>query len=330
MKKMMKNNSLTEIREALVAADSVLIFPHIFMDGDTFGSSVALCLALREKGKTAFVLIEDPIPGYLKFLEDGLCTYDIDIIKEPDLCVAIDSSDPERFVKRREKFFAGKKTLNIDHHKTSKLFADYNYVDPGAAATGEIIYDLLIEMGMAPDKKQYEAIYAAIVTDTGSFQYTNTTMKSHQVTVELLRHGIDSGFVNRMLYQNTRLQKLNVSGRILGTIKTFAGGEAVIAYLTKEMLSEAEALMEDAEGVTEILRSISGVELAIFAKEFKADKTRISMRSKSWADTAELSLKYGGGGHSRAGGCTINEPIFTAIEMIEADVTEYFEKNQKK
>jgi len=297
------------------------------MDGDTVGSAAALCLALREKGKTAHVLIEDEIPVYLKFLDSGLFTFDLDVIKNPDVCVGVDCADIERFVKRREKFLSGKTTLCIDHHKTASFFADFNHIDSAAAATGEIVYDMFTEMGIKPDKLLGEAIYAAILTDTGNFQYTNTTTRSHLITVDLFNRGIDHSYVNMMLYQNTRIQKLHISGKILNTIKMLAGGEAVMAYVTYEMLNEAGALMEDTEGASEMLRNISGVELSIFVKEAGKGETRVSLRSKSRVDVAEISLKYNGGGHTRAAGCTVMEPIFIAMKMIEADVEDYFAKN---
>jgi len=318
------SNSLKEVCDLIVSADSVLIFPHIQMDGDTFGSSTALCRGLRAAGKTAYVLLEDKIPGYLSFLDDGLCTYDQDIIKEPDLCVGVDCADIERFVLRRKKFTQGKKTLNVDHHKTSKLFADFSYIDVGAAAAGEMIYNMLVEMGIPIDRQTGEGIYAAILTDTGNYQYSNTNEKSHLITVDLFNKGIDHGYVNRMLYQNTRIEKLHISGKILSTLKMMAGNKAVMAYVTRDMLKEVGALMEDTEGVSEMLRDIGGVELSLFAKETGNSETKFSMRSKTWVDCTELSLKYDGGGHSKAAGCTIGKPIFEAAEMIEADVEEYF------
>jgi len=327
---MMKISTMKEVCEQLVSADSILIFPHILMDGDTLGSSVALCLAMRAKGKVSHILIEDAIPGNLKFLDGGLCTTNIDVIEQPDVCIAVDCADIERFVRRRKKFLEGKSTLSIDHHKTAKYFADINFIDSAAAATGEIVYDMLAMLGIKPDKEQGEAIYAAILTDTGNFQYTNTTTRSHLITVDLFNLGIDHGYVNRMLYQNTRLQKLHISGKILNTIKMLAGGEAVMAYVTGDMLKEAGALMEDTEGASEMLRNISGVELSIFVKEAGKKDTKFSMRSKQWVDTTELSLKYDGGGHTKAAGCTIPAPIFEAMKMMEADVEEYFAKNKEK
>ena len=321
---MKKNNSLKEVSKMLASVDSALIFPHIFMDGDTLGSAVALCLGLRAMGKNAHILIEDDIPGNLKFLDCGLCTYDMDIIMAPDICIGVDCADVERFIKRREKFISGKTTLNIDHHKTAKLFADINYIDNESAATGEIIFALLKEMGVKMDKVIGEAIYAAILTDTGNFQYSNTNTNSHSITIELFNSGIDHSYVNMMLYQNTRIEKLHTSGKILNTIKMMANNEAVMAYVTFGMLAEAGALMEDTEGASEMLRNISGVELSIFAKEAGRNETKFSMRSKKWVDVTELTVKHGGGGHARAAGCTIKLPLQEAMKLIEVEVEEYF------
>ena len=324
---MKKNNTIREIAGKFESAESVLIFPHVLMDGDTLGSAAALCRALRQKGKTAHIVIEDKVPEYLKFLDDGSCTFDRNIVKDPDICVSVDCTDPDRFPLRKEKFFNGKTTLCIDHHKTSECFADLNHIDSSAASTAEIIYDIIHEMGASIDKLTSEALYAAIITDTGNFQYSNTRVKSHLITIELYGLGLDHDYVSRMLYQNNRIEKLHISAKILGTLKMMAGGKAVMAYVTQDMLKEAGALLEDTEGTSEILRNISGVEMGVFAKETAKGETKLSMRSEAWADVAEISMKYKGGGHKKAAGCTIKKPIFEAMKMIEDDIEKYFMEN---
>ena len=327
---MKKNNTIQEISEKLLSANSVLIFPHVLVDGDALGSSIALCRALRQKGKMAYIVFEDEIPEYLEFLDDGSCTFDKDIISEPDVCVSVDCADPERFALRKDKFLEGRTTLCIDHHKTSNYFADMNYIDSSAAATAEIIYELLCEMGITIDKTTGEAIYAAILTDTGNFQYSNTRIESHMITIKLYELGIDRSYVSRMLYQNNRIEKLHISGKMFNTIKSMVNGKAVMVYVTSAMLEEAGALMEDTEGTSEILRNIRGVEVGIFAKETAPNETKFSMRSKAWADVSEIAMKYKGGGHTHAAGCTINKPIFEAMKLIEADIKEYFAKNSEE
>jgi len=327
---MNENNTMKEIAEQLLNADKILIFPHVSMDGDAFGSSASLCRALRMLGKSAFVLIEEEIPKYLAFLDDGYCSSNQNVIPDPNICVCVDCADIERFILRKEKFLQGKITMCIDHHKTSGGFADYNYIDENAAATAEIIYKLLLEMNVVIDKKIGEAIYAAIVSDTGNFQYSNTLAETHLITVELFKAGIDNNYVNRMLYQNVRIEKLRIAGRIFQTLKIIGGGQAIIGYVTQEMLSEANALMEDTEGLSETFRDITNIEVGIFAKETKQFETKFSMRSKTWVDVTTIAEKYKGGGHSRAAGCTIKAPIREAIKLIEADLEEYFREQSDR
>lgn len=325
---MSKNDTLRQIGEQLEKAKSVLLFPHVFVDGDALGSSVALCRALRNMGKEVYILIEDPVPEYLAFLDRGYCTMDPRVIKNPDVCVCVDCADIERFVLRKEKFLQGKLTVCIDHHMTSGYFAGMNYIESGAAATAEIVYGLLHEMKAEIDKETGEAIYAAIATDTGNFQYSNTTARTHNIAAELLSAGIDHNYVSRSLYQNARMEKLMLSGKILGTLRSLASGQAVMAYVTQEMLAEVGARMEDTEGTAELLRSLKGVELSIFAKETGPSEAKFSMRSKTWINVSEISVKYGGGGHMRAAGCTLKLPVPEAMKLMEAEIEQYFKKQK--
>ncbi|MBN7772144.1 DHH family phosphoesterase [Clostridium aminobutyricum] len=316
-----RNNSLKEIADVLWNAESVLLYPHVNMDGDCLGSAVALCAALRKIGKEAYVLIEDEIAAFLRFMEKDYCTEELQIIKEPDVCICIDCGEPERFKYRKDKFFQGKTTICIDHHLTTEPFADLNYIDPKAAATGEIIYELLNGMRIVIDKEIGEALYAAIATDTGNFQYSNTTKNTHEIVAGLFDCGIDHNKVSIQLYQNIRAEKILLQNRTLQTLKLFAQGQAAICCTTKAMLEETGGKMEETEGFIEVLRSISGVEVAVFVKEVTDTTSKISMRSKEKVNVAEISKEFHGGGHMRAAGCTLNmgtsEAMETMIDTIE-------------
>ena len=184
-------NTIKEIAQKLKQAQSVLLFPHVHMDGDALGSSAALAGALRKQGKTCYVLIEDEIAGNLKFLDRDYCTDNQDIIDDPDLCVYIDCGDESRIPKRYGKFLSGRETMCIDHHRTNSSDTDYVYVDPDAAATGEIIYDIITAMGDEIDAHTGEALYAALTTDTGNFQYSNCTKKTHEIAAALYDSGMN-------------------------------------------------------------------------------------------------------------------------------------------
>lgn len=313
-------NIIGEIKKA----DSVLIYTHVLMDGDTLGSAVALCKALRAMNKTAFILIEDAIPEYLSFLDSELCTFDCDVILEPDLSIAVDCTDIERFEKRREKFLQGKVKICIDHHHTSGYFADFNYVDEHSASTGELIYKLIGLLDVAVDKQMAEALYVAITTDTGNFQYSNTTAESHRTVAELFEIGIDLGRISVELYQNVRPEKLKLTGEILKTLEMYCDGQVALAIVTQKVLSETNSTIEESEGIVETLRSIRGVEISVFMKEISDNEIKIGMRAKSYANVAGITQKFGGGGHIKAAGCTINASLAEAKALIVQEVEKYF------
>ena len=323
---MKQNNSMKEIGEQLLAADSVLLFPHINTDGDALGSCVALCAALRNAGKQAAILMEEETPEYVGFLDKGYCTQDHEAIKDPDVCMCVDCSETKRFPARTETFFKGKTTICLDHHVTSEPFADYNYIDGSAAATCELVYKLLTAMELEITPEIAEAIYTGISTDTGNFQYSNTTKETHLIAAELMDAGIDHNKLTVLLYQNTKLERLRITCRVLDTMEIFADGKAALAYVSQQMLEEEGVSMEDAEGSIDLLRNIMGVEIAAILKERELGVVKASMRAKTSANVAEIAGKFGGGGHIKAAGCTFNTDMQTAWNQIKEAIEESLRK----
>lgn len=321
-----ENHSLEEIGRQLAAAESVLLFPHIQMDGDALGSSAALCRALRSAGKEAWILVEDEVPEYLSFLDNNYCTMDQERICQPDVCICIDCGETVRFPKRERTFFRAKKTICVDHHTTSEPFADYNFIDGTIAATAEIIYKLLIAMNLPIDKEIGEAIFTGICTDTGNFQYSNATKESHLIAASLYDAGIDHSKIAVEIYQNTRLEKIRITNRILDTMEIFAGGKAAAAYVTQEMLDQVGAKLEETEGVVETLRNIKGVEIAAFIKEREPELIKVSMRAKTCGDVAQIAAAFGGGGHVKAAGCTFHTSLLEARNQLKQAIEESLRK----
>lgn len=321
----MMNSTLNQIADKLREAETVLLYPHVMMDGDTLGSSIALCAALRKMGKRAHILIEDEIPSYLLFLEKDYCTSDQNIVDAPDISISVDCSDIERFVLRKEKFLSGKYSICVDHHRTNDFFADMNYIDVDAGATGEIVYDLIKALGVAVDVEMAEAIYTAITTDTGNFQYTNTTKKTHLIVADLFDIGIDLEKISVEVYQNIRHEKLKIMNEVINTVEMLCEGKADIAYVTQEMLEKTGALMEETEGIIEILRNISGVEISAFLKESRPNEIKVSLRSKTYGDVSAIAQSFGGGGHKKAAGCTIGLPLSEAKATLTAAIAAHLE-----
>ena len=282
---MKQNNTFCEISQVLKEAGSVLIYPHVNMDGDALGSAAALCRALRDLGKECHILIEDTIPRNLLFLDHGYCTHDQNIIENPDVSLCLDCGDIKRFLKRKDKFLEGKTSICIDHHRTTVPFCDYNYVDPDAAATGNLIYYLLRELENTTefrmDGEIADAIFAAITTDTGNFQYSNTTRECHEITAQLYDLGVDVRKVSQEIYESVRQERILLHSVAVAGMERFAEGKVALAVVTQEMLRQTGADMDETEGIVDKLRSVEGVEIAILVKE-DTEKLKLSLRAKSW------------------------------------------------
>lgn len=318
----MANNTFKEIAEVLLKAEKILIYPHINADGDAVGSAAALCHTLRKLGKTAYVLIEERLPANLSFMDKGYFTFDEKAIEHPDVSVCVDCGDFGRFPMRREKFLSARITVCVDHHGTTQNFCDYNYVDSTAAATGELIYALIKEMVPEADVETGEAIFAAITTDTGNFQYSNTTKNCHLIMAELYDLGVDTNKVSVEIYENERQEKLMITTKALSTLEIFGGGCGAIAHLTLEDMKEIGAEPFETDGVIQKLRSISGVEYAALVKEKEPGVIRVSMRAKRRGNVATIASELGGGGHVKAAGCTLNMPLDEAVNLVKSKLSE--------
>jgi phosphoesterase RecJ-like protein len=317
-------NSLSEIAESLEYADYIRIFPHENMDADTLGSSVALALALRSLDKDVYVVLDEKIPDNIAFLENGVTTTELEHDLIPDLTILVDVAEVDRIGARKSLFEAGSKKMCIDHHASSRAVFDYNYIDTKAAAVGEIIYKLFgdDELDIEITEEIAEALYASIVTDTGRFQYSNTTSETHLIAADLLAYGVDTQRLSVELYQNVRPEKLKLESAVVDGMKFTSDGRAVIGILTNEMKDRIGAIEEETEGISELLRSIRGVEVSVFLYEKYSGQVKASMRSKSAYDVAALAGKFGGGGHAAAAGFKSDKPI----DQVASEIAEELEK----
>lgn len=329
---MKKNNTLAEIAAVLENAGMIALFPHVNMDGDAIGSCVALCLALKARGKRAFVLLDEPIPENLQFLENGCCEWDQELARGIELSVTVDSGDVKRLGSRGEVFLTAGTKVCLDHHGSSTPYCDYNYIDPEEAATGQIIFDLLKAMGEEGNAAIGEALYAAITTDTGNFQYSNTQKKSHLIAAELFDWGIDANKVSVEIYESYRLERIRIESLAIGGLQTFLDGKLVMASVTQEMLRETGAGMDETDQIVSTLRTIRGVETSVLLKEYEPKVIKASLRSKHWFDVSSISQRFSGGGHTRAAGftlyCGIEEAFGTVRDAVIQAMAEELEKQE--
>ena len=315
----------TDIANCIKEAGRVVILTHTNMDGDAIGSALALCHAVRSLGKRCVILLEDEIPGYLKFMHHHSETEsDPFFVKEmpfdADLAVVVDCGDASRIEKRLDVYRACATKICVDHHIPTEAFADHSVVDPAASATGLLVYQLIQELGVAITKEIAEDLYVAILTDTGCYKYSNTTAECHLVTAELFKAGIEHEKLATLIYDTLDLAQVKLESAIVQWMDIFMDGKAVISYVTQDKLREFGAEYDMTGSCIDVLRKIAGVEICAFLKEHTDGSIKLSLRAKSYADVNAVAKSLGGGGHVKAAGATINAPMDEALRLTRAAI----------
>ncbi len=297
---------LNEVVSVLTEKRTFLIAGHVNPEGDAIGSAVALALALRGIGKKAEVVNRDPLPRQLAFLRyEGVFSQRPAITEPVDALVVVDCGDL-----KRTGFFEGGPLpidvlVNIDHHLTNPGFGDVNWVVPEAAATGEMIYDLLKEMQIPMTPAIATALYTALLSDTGAFRYANTNEKSLRIGAELIEKGADPALIARGLFEIIRPEKLKLLGEVLAHMELSDDKKVAWVEVTQAQMEKTDTIEADTEDFIDYPRLIRGVEAAVFFREVNSRQYKISLRSEGRVDVSALAQQWGGGGHRNASGCTI-------------------------
>ncbi len=310
------NTHTIEQLAGILQSDSyqtIAIFPHIFADGDAVGSAVAMYHALRELGKKEVdIVMTEPVAGNLTFLTESI-PLSSDLEKSYDLVISVDTSSMDQFRDRMAVFENAGATMSIDHHKTNAGFADFVYVDPTAAAAGEILYYLLLAMGATISKEVAEALYAAISTDTGSFRHPNATARTFFVVSKLMETDFDFHKVSTALYKNVPFSKMKFLQLALEHLEV-VDDELSMSHII-DVCAENSS---DYEGITDYLLSFEGIEVAAFCRRLDEQRIKFSLRSKNDVDVSKIASEFGGGGHMRASGFVTEEPFEEVKEKIVA------------
>ncbi|MCR2042727.1 DHH family phosphoesterase [Anaerosalibacter massiliensis] len=317
------NLLIDEFIDLIKSSNNIYLASHVQPDGDNIGSLLALGRALEKMNKDINIVKVDSIPKNFQFLPNMHFFQEPNIDEDIDLFIALDSGDMERLGVAKEIALKSKKIVNIDHHITNNNFGDLNIVSPLASSTGEIVYHIIKEMNIDIDEDIATCIYVAISTDTGSFMYDSTTMETHLIAADLLDKNIDLNKIIVNIYQSKTLEKTKLFIKSLNTLKIFKNGKIAIVKTTQKMLNDCGASIEDAEGLVSFIRDIEGVEVACILKEIDKKEIKISLRSKKEVDVSKISLKFNGGGHKRAAGCTIYENIDDAKKIILKEIYNY-------
>lgn len=321
----MKISTLDEFCKGLKRSDHFLLASHVNPEGDAVGSVIAMDSILRRAGKKTTIVCEDAFPERLHCLphQDRWNVFnDVKVRKNRfDALVVADCPTLERIGKVRELLRPDTVIFNIDHHISNACFGQYNYVRPEAAACGEVIYDIVKELKMTLTKEEAAALYVSLSTDTGSFKYSNTSVHTHRIAAELIHTGIDIDRINEELYATYSLNKLSLYSRLLGKVETAFGGKVAWVAMSREDLKHSKGTYEDTEGFIDFLKYIKEVKVAFFLSEMqRPNEVKVSFRSKEKYDVNQIATAFGGGGHKKASGCTINKSLPEAVQAILQEI----------
>ncbi|MDY3359330.1 MAG: bifunctional oligoribonuclease/PAP phosphatase NrnA [Clostridium celatum] len=310
--------TLSQIANLILEGKKIGITYHVSPDGDAVGSVLALLNALRSLNKECYVISKDSVSDNLKYLKGSdEITGDITEAKdETDIIVVLDCGNLDRVSANLEEFTG--KIINIDHHLSNDKYGDINYIDSKAAATAEIIFELVNIMGIDFSienditKDIGTCIYTSIVTDTGGFRHSNVTDRTHNICSTLKKINVNNTFIYQSLFDNKEFNRIKIIGKALSKMELILGGKVALIELNKTFADEFGGEIGDTSDIISYGLQIKGVEVTLLLKEVE-DGVKASLRAKSYVDVRKIAEIFGGGGHVRASGIKIKN-----ISMEEA------------
>lgn len=309
--------------DGLDPATRIVISAHIHPDGDAYGSMLGLCLGLRSQGFNAFCTGFSELRPEYAFLQGMEYVISHEELQESDFLIVLDCNGVKRLPEQlQESFPKIGVALCIDHHMGYKEgFAREALIDEGAAATSELVYQLLAAMPRTKfDAAIAEALWVGIVTDTGRYAYSCTSPLTLEVGAKLLAEGVRSEYINEQVYGSQPLKRLKLQQRLISSITVEAQGKIAIGFLTSEDFAAEGCVGSDSENFVDVVRSIRGVEMAAFIRQPEPSApVNISLRTKEPYDAAAICAKLGGGGHVRAAGASIKD---ATLEQVRAKLFE--------
>ena len=318
-------SDLQAVADAIRSNDRFLLVTHENPDGDALGSLLATKLALDALGKDSVMYLygDAPLPREYGFMElSGIRREPPDDAAERVL-VALDCANETRMAPDTTLLENAPLTLDIDHHHDNSRFGELNLVVGDASSTGEVLRDLFAELGVELTPEIAEALYIAVVTDTGRFQYTNTTPKALRLAAELVDAGADVHRVFQAVYESVELAKLKLLGRVLDRAQVYEGGRLVVSYLLRSDFTELNVAEAFSEGLIDYLRAVEGAEMAALIREpprRDGPPRRISLRaSNDELDVSAIARKSGGGGHRQAAGFSSDASVEEITEFIHRE-----------
>src|SRR5919205_4093219 len=313
------------VADAIRAHDRFLLVTHENPDGDALGSTLALKLALAAIGKDAVMYLygDAPLPAEYSFMPLADLRRELPADWRERVLVAVDCANESRIGPVPELLDEAPLVLDVDHHHDNSRFGDVNLIVPDASSTGEVLRDLFAELGVELTPEIAEALYIALVTDTGRFQYSNTTPKSLRLAAELVEAGADVHRIFRDVYETVQFAKLKLLARALERAQIYDGGRLVVSYLLRTDFAEVGAAEAYSEGIIDYLRAVEGADMAVLIGEpprSDGPTRRISLRaSNDEIDVSAIARKLGGGGHRQAAGFSSDDTIDEITNFIQRE-----------
>ncbi|MCL1595703.1 MAG: bifunctional oligoribonuclease/PAP phosphatase NrnA [Actinomycetia bacterium] len=299
-------HSVAEVVRVLRNATSIGVVGHVGPDGDALGSMIALSLAARNAGIEAYASFAEPfvVPEEMSFLDTSTLVAPSAFPKDLDVAVVVDTSVPERVGSMVGALESARCLVVIDHHISDGTWGDHLLIDRTAAATTELIYEILIELQWEVTEPVAAALYTGIVTDTGRFQYSSTSPLTHTIAADLLRRGVHPDVVGQKLFEEASFGYYHVVAAVMGRAKFDRDHEFVWSMLTPDDLETAGVKSHETDGLIDLVRMARGSEVACLLKVKKQGVVKGSLRSRGQIDVAAIASSFSGGGHHNAAGFT--------------------------
>ena len=301
-----------------------LLTTHVNPDGDAIGSLGALALVLEDLGKEVVAYCQDEIPGFLRFLP-----YSERIVREIpgpngfDVAVVLDCGELDRIGNAAEALQQVEKIIHIDHHSSSDDFGQLNLVRPECSSTAEILYEIFQAIPASLSSEAAENIYTAILTDTGSFRFANTTARALDIAAEMVALGVAPDKIASEVYESMSPERLRLLALSLNTLTLRANGRLATMQVSRRMLEETKTSVMDTDGFVNYPRGINTAEMAIFFREMDSGKVNVSLRSRGGLNVAEFARNYEGGGHHNAAAFRAEGSLTEVVEEVLAAAEEF-------
>ena len=303
----------------LLERDKFVILTHRKPDGDTIGSAAGLCRGLRSLGKTAHVLENSEVTPLFAPLLEGLTKAEPE---EGDLLIAVDVA-ADNMLPRAYDGMKNSIDLRIDHHGSGREYTPRELVESDSAACAEIIWELLLDMGVEPDEKMAEAIYVGVATDTGCFRFANTTAHTFDVAGDCTAAGAEVYSWNQKLFDTKSLAKLRLESWIVEHVQFLQEGQLAICALPKAVEEQIGVNEDDMNDISSFLRSIEGVKMSALLRQSDETHVKVSVRAVPGCNAAYVCEQFGGGGHAGAAGCSVKMSMDEAVKTIGKAMAEY-------